>query len=347
MKRGGELHGLVLDHAGRPAAGAKVYLAPLELGYARFGWVMGSGSGETMLKYYAHTFDTTDAAGHFAFQGVGTNRTRVIVVSEDGQMVYPVAVSGPGQDLKITLPEPATLVVHYDIPEDVAEADFNLTLHSNEMEMPLWKYVTVKATARVTNGGQMVLSNLTAGTYDFSRLRMGGPITGGYSYMFLSGDPAERVESDFQKLVLEPGRTQELQFIRSLGQRIEGQVTGLDSITNLIGAYLYVGSASAIGGTLDFKSKLELCYDAVKLEKNGHFQTALLEPGSYTLVAEAYEWGELPERSFADDEPQYGGVMRFRPQRLALVASANVTVTTNAPPRPMKIELHPWVIPVK
>jgi hypothetical protein len=41
-----------------------------EFKYARFGWVMGSGSGETMSKYYAHTFGTTDAAGHFAFQGV-------------------------------------------------------------------------------------------------------------------------------------------------------------------------------------------------------------------------------------------------------------------------------------
>jgi hypothetical protein len=30
--------------------------------------------------------------------------------------------------------------------------------------------------------------------------------------------------------------------------------------------------------------------------------------------------------------------MRFRPQRLALVASAKVTVTTNAPSQPVKLE---------
>lgn len=101
----------------------------------------------------------------------------MIVVSDDGQTVHPVAVSGPGQDLKITLPQPATLVVHYDIPGDVAQADFNLTLHSNEMEMPLWKYATVKATARVTNGGQMVLSNLIPATLIEQNLPHSNPKT--------------------------------------------------------------------------------------------------------------------------------------------------------------------------
>jgi len=57
--------------------------------------------------------------------------------------------------------------------------------------------------------------------------------------------------------------------------------------------------------------------------------------------------GELPEQTFADDEQQYGGMMRSRRQRLALVASAKVTVTTNAPSPPVKLELHPWFDPAK
>ena len=57
--------------------------------------------------------------------------------------------------------------------------------------------------------------------------------------------------------------------------------------------------------------------------------------------------GELPEQTLADNEPQCGGMMRSRRQRLALVASAKVTVTTNALSPPVKLELHPWVDPAK
>jgi hypothetical protein len=347
MKRGRELSGIVLDYAGRPVTGAAVYLAPLELGYARFGWVMGSGTGDSMLKYYAHTFATTDAAGHFAFQGVGPNPTRVIVVSADGQMVHPVEVSGPGQNLNIRLPQPATLIIHYDIPGDLAEADFKLTLHSNEMKIPLWKYVGLHTTAQVTNGGQTVLSNLNAGTYDLSRPRMGGPIPEGYSYSILQGDPATSLESDYHKIILEQGRTQEIRFARSIGQRIQGKVTGLESITNLYGAFLYVGLAATNGNPWDFKSKMEAYYDAVKLDKDGSFQTALLEPGSYMLVAAAYRWREVSKPTYADDEPQYGGILRMAPLRLEFVATANLTVTSNTPSPLVKMEFHPWADSLK
>ena len=344
MKRGGELHGVVLDHAGWPAAGATVYLAPLDLGYVRFGWVMSSSSSTTgSITNWAHTFATTDAAGRFSFRGVGEDSTRVIAVSEDGRLVQPVTASGPGQDVKITLPEPASMVVHYDILGDVAEANFNLELRTNELELPLWKYVTLHAGETVPNGGQIVLSNLMPGAYDFERSRFGGVNNRGRAYVF--GDPPQLVKTDLQRVVLQAGRTEQVHMVRSAGQRAQGQVTGLEAFTNTAGSFLYVASATAIRSPRDFTTnKLEPCFDTVSLGSDGRFQTALLEPGTYTLVAEVYLWGDLSrDEMFADDEPQYGGMMFMRPQRLALVASAKVTVTANAPPPPVRMALRPLV----
>ena len=116
----------------------------------------------------------------------------------------------------------------------------------------------------------------------------------------------------------------------------------------MAGSFLYVASANAIRNPNDFKTNsLEPCHDAVFLDTNELFQTALLEPGSYTLIAEVYVWGKPPEpKPIPDDEPQFGGWFWFHPQQLAYVGSTNITVTSKAAP-PVQIELHPWVEPAK
>src|SRR6185295_8956286 len=102
---------------------------------------------------------TTDATGHFSLRGVVGKRPRVVVVSADGHMAKAVQASGTDQDLKITLPEPGTLIVHFDIPGDEAEARVEAGLRTDDLEMPLWKNVLFKPTATVPNGGQIVLTN--------------------------------------------------------------------------------------------------------------------------------------------------------------------------------------------
>jgi hypothetical protein len=363
LQRGEELRGVVLDYTGQPVAHAKVYLCPLDLGFVRLGSLGSFSDSGGTINYWGHTFATTDRAGHFSVRGVDGDQTRVIVVTDDGQMVQhpdragvvatfladtaggqviqPVQVSLPAQNLKITLPEPATLIVHYDIPGDQPEVSFNLSLHTNELEMPLWKYITLKPEGKVSNGGQTVMTNLLPGTYDFSLTKYGGAV--GHESAFIFGDPFKFVQFDTRKIVLNPGQTQQVDVVRSMGQRVQGQVEGMDSITNVEGAFLYVAKANAISNPNDFKTNnLEPCYDAVFLDTNGLFQTALLEPGNYTLIAEVYAWGKPPKReSIPDDEPQYGG-MRFNPQQLTYVGSTNITVTTGAAP-PVKMELHPWI----
>jgi hypothetical protein len=333
LQRGATIRGLVLDHAGQPVAHAKVILAPLDLGEMPQKPILwGSLAGE------GYTFATTDHAGHFSIGGVGEN-PRIIVVTDDGQMVQPVQTKLSDADLKITLPKPATLIVHYDIPGDQPKADIGLTLHTNELEMPLWKDIVSDVWTNVPNAGQIIFTNLAPGTYNFSRTKTGGTTNCGYAFIF--GNPLKVVQFNPQTILLKPGQTQQVNMVRSTGQRVQGRVTGMRSITNTAGAFLYVASANAIRNPNDFKTNnLEPCYDAVFLDTNELFQTALLEPGTYTLVAEVYVWDKFKPHEYADYEPQYGGILWSNPQQLAYVGSAIVTITANAMP-PVKIELHP------
>ena len=150
LKRGRELHGIVVDHKGLPAEGAKVIFAPLDQGEMP----------QTPFLFYwkkpgeGFTFATTGAAGRFALTGVSGNKPRLLAVSADGGLAQPAPVSDPAQDLKIVLPEAASLVVHCDIPGDQPQASFSLQLRTNEIEMPLWRDVKLDRSTYVVNGGE-------------------------------------------------------------------------------------------------------------------------------------------------------------------------------------------------
>jgi len=350
MKRGGELHGMVLDHAGWPVPGAIVYLAPVELGFVRLGPLGWSSSGNgPNITNWAHSHAVTDPAGRFSLRGIGTNETRLIAVSPDENLIQPVMVPGPVQDLKITLPEPASLIVDYDIPGDVPKADFTLTLNTNALPSPIWKYITSTRWGEAPNGGQIVVSNLLPGVYDFARSRQSDANNRG---RILFGEPQKIVQTDHQRVVLQSGQTQQVHLARSIGQRVQGQVTGLQAIPDIAGSFLCVASSTAIRSREDYMTnKLDPCFDTVSLGRDGLFQTALLEPGTYTLVAEVYVQGaatddEEDDKDVPGDQPIFGGFGGFgffRPQRLALVGSAKVTVTTNALPPPVRFGLRPLV----
>src|SRR5204863_9677809 len=110
---------------------------------------------------------------------------------------------------------------------------------------------------------------------------------------------------------------------------------------------LYVGSANAIRKPLDYETNLEPCFDAVMIGKDGRFQTAQLEPGDYTLIAEVFVPGKAPERKrVTDDEPDWGGMMwSWSSPQLAYVGSAKVSLNAAAAPAPVTIELRPQVNP--
>ncbi len=95
LKRGGELHGIVLDYTGQPVAATRVFLTTEQTPD-----FMDGTPGNTFRGSSA----STDATGRFALRGVGETEPKVVVVSADGLQVCPAAKPEPGKDLEITLP---------------------------------------------------------------------------------------------------------------------------------------------------------------------------------------------------------------------------------------------------
>lgn len=299
LKRGGELRGIVLDHARKPVVGARVFLTGtqrLELTDGKPNWVF---KGSTA---------TTDAEGCFALHGVGGTEQKRVVVSADSLQCWPVPELEPGQELKITLPQPATLIVRYDIPDDVPKAQLRLQLMSSVNN------VTCLQEPTVANQGQIILTNLAPGNYDFTRtktLRVGGESHG--------------IFYDLLTVVLRAGETQRVDFVRATGHPIQGEVSGLKDVK---GAFIYVRSAEATGHTLKMDEWKLPIFDAVTCDEAGHFSTARLAPGNYTIIVEAFG-PETPSQihNTGIRLPDYIGM-------------AKVMVNAAAPPTPVKIELQ-------
>jgi beta-lactamase regulating signal transducer with metallopeptidase domain len=306
LKRGGELRGVVLSDAGAPVAGAQVAIQ-------RAGSSFTPGSSWRDIGVLSAI---TDATGHFSLRGTDGTAQKVVVTSSDGQMIQPALQSAPGQEMKIALPKPATLIVRYDIPGDTEQADLSLQLLTREKEMPLWNEVAADLSPVVANRGQIVLTNLTPGAYQFSRERT------------LRAGVWQGWPSDRRTVVLESGETRQVNLVRSIGQRLRGEVTGLEK-TQATNGCLFIRSendTNAMGW-------VAMCFDALTFGKDGLFQTALLEPGTYTVVAEAYE-----------PEVHSGTIHTGIRTGILLpdyVGMAKVTITTNAAPPSVKVELLP------
>jgi hypothetical protein len=129
-------------------------------------------------------------------------------------------------------------------------------------------------------------------------------------------------------VVIEAGQTQSVDLVRTSGFAIHGEVTGLKD-TDAPGAYIYVRSAEATGnpGVLtDWNLPL---FDAMTCDQDGVFRTARLEPGTYTISAEAYK-PETPEEA------------RRSGWRLpSYVGKVKLTVTAGVAPAPVRIEMRP------
>ena len=314
LKRGGELRGVVLDDAGRAVAGARVYLASDQLVLLT--------DGQPYLGFQGSAA-TTDAAGRFALRGADGTAQKVAVASADGQMVWPAPQTEPGQELKITLPKPAVLALRYNIPGDEPAAQVELRRHPAREEMPLWKGVTFGLSPAVTNGGTFVLTNLAPGAYDLVRRRS-----------FQTDDGSHGALMERRALTLEAGQTQEVNMVRATGRRVSGEVIGIPE--NVFDGCLYVREESATGNPANVQETMRACFDALKFGKDGHFQTVQLEPGTYTFVAHSYApliLGHLDTNN-PNHLPAYVGI-------------AKVTVTADAPPPPVKIDLLPWFDPAK
>ena len=160
LKKGVELRGQVLDHTGKPVAGALVMLAA----HQQLGLTDGKPGA-----IYQGSRATTDADGRFALSGAGEPDEHV-AVSTSSLNVWLTSTGEAGRELTIHLPQPATLSVHYDIEGAAEEALVRVELVT--WDMPEWKgalnsvqYLSPR------NGNVFVAANMTPGTYDIARIR--------------------------------------------------------------------------------------------------------------------------------------------------------------------------------
>ena len=298
LKRGGAVRGRVLDHKGKPVAGALVILAgnqPVEV-------------IDGLPDHFTGSTAKTDKDGRFVLTGAAGEKD-TLVVSAPSLHLWRAAMPKRGTEATIELPEPAAIAIRYDIPGDQAVGQFRLQLKT--WERARWKgIVSGVQKPDVRNEAQTLLRNLTPGVYDLARMKH-----------LRVGDMGKGVFCDRRTVTLRAGRTTRVEFVRKTGAAIAGEVLELKR-AGAAGAFIYVKDAKATGNPRKLDEWKLTTYDAVTCGADGRFRTARIPPGTYTVIANVYR-----------PEPP-GGVFRTGWRLPDLVGVAKVTVPkSGAPPR--------------
>jgi beta-lactamase regulating signal transducer with metallopeptidase domain len=310
MVRGRQVSGRVLDHGGRPVKATAFLVGALPLNITGGQALRSFGGEET-----AATKSATDAEGRFAIAGRGDGQDRVAVSAPGVLDLWVVPAPPPGEELTVRLPEPGRLVLRYDIEGSDDEARFLLQHHTWEQKG--WDRLDNIRRPTAPNGGGVVLSDLTPGVYSLTRSRA-----------LRVGDMGQDVLCDRRTITVESGKDAETTFVRDRGQRVSGQVVGLD-LERVTGAFIYVRPAEATGDPRAGDRWEMPTFDALTCGPNGRFRTGRLSPGEYTVVAEVY----LPE---APEQRRLSGL------RVAdLVGTAKVRVPEEGAAPEVRIELKP------
>lgn len=321
LKRGRQVSGHVLDHAGKPVNDAGVY-------------VVGSPSlnltgGKAMELAGGFVEDTkairvaTDADGAFTVTGIGDDAQRIAITSSAIDLwVVPVPKGDGADSLEIRLPQPGKLVVHYDIPGAPEHAKLLLQLHT--WEMPGWSGVTDDRYDPIQQHVEFVLDNLPPGDYTIDRSKNPG-----------LKSQWEQVLLDRRSFKIESGKTTVTDFVRPTGAPIVGQVIGLDQgeVAKSKPTRVYVHVEPPQQDRLRPLIFDTLAMEAGNKPMDGKFTTERIPPGKYKVRAEVF----IPEtaeqmRSTGEVPPAFEG-------------EAVVTVPEQGVPDPIKIQLAPFKFP--
>jgi beta-lactamase regulating signal transducer with metallopeptidase domain/protocatechuate 3,4-dioxygenase beta subunit len=292
MKRGGTVRGKVLDHEGKPVKDARVFVrGPGELS-------VENGEISSLSGNFGQNVVRTDAEGRFFVTGLGKESTQVIVLAPRMYVwVASAPAEGSKEDLIIRLPQPATLKVIMDIPGAVQGNEYLTTRVPGQgprmdpagknpwirLQLQTWDmegfknsgdYTQIKS---VANPGELVFDNLTPGLYDFC-----------WEKMYRLGDRGSGAFCDRQLgLKLSPGETKTVNLARKRGQRVDGEILGLPK--DAPGAWITVRPAEVTGDLRNETKEWKLpTFDALVCKNGEKFRTALLEPGKYKIIAQAY-----------------------------------------------------------
>jgi len=289
MKRGAAVSGRVLDYAGKPVEGARVF--------ARGPGMLSVENGEfsDMDRNIGRDAVKTDAEGRFSVAGLGKEASQIIVLAPRLYVwAAPAPAAGSGDEFVIRLPQPATLKVIMDIPGAVQGNEQHMATRGTRYEpagKDAWIRVQLRTwdmdgwkgagdfvqTRSVANPGELIFDNMTPGPYDFCRQKQ-----------FTLGDRGSGAFCDRQlDLKLSPGETKVISLVRKRGQRVSGEVRGLPQ--DVPGTWITVRSAEASGDPRNMVNEWKLpIFDSLTCKTGEKFRTSMLEPGKYRIIAEGY-----------------------------------------------------------
>ncbi len=305
LKRGRPLVGRVVDHEGRPSAGAKLFLIrPTGMNIRIVDDVIGEGS-DTGLVDPSVTRAVADEQGRFRITGVGDAKALGISATSVHYATVPIP---QGDEPTIRLPEPATLRIPYAIEGDEAEADIQLIQVGEKGR------VWVVRKVRVPNGGEVVLRDASP-----------GPSTLWKRKLLVHDDYRQKVGVEHRKLTLAPGEVAVASYVRERGHPIQGKVSELE-----------LGEARmmfvAIEPVVPPEGKppglgIPLILDIVACDADGRFRTARIPPGEYAVRAVGYR-----------HQPRYGPFSGFM-EASDFSGSGTVVVPEDGKPPEVRLKL--------
>jgi hypothetical protein len=312
-----EFPGQVLHHSGKGLAGATVYLVSgqsLQLVNGQPGGGHWSNGRLESFGGFGGAKALTDKDGRFTLTGVAGDHLVVVA----GDLVW-LARLQTGKEQTIQLPQPGKVTISYDISGAAKDGVIRLQLMT--WDMPEWagvasteRYVVCK------NGGTLEVDGLAPGEYDVFRYVECGRIGMMGFTSFL----------DRCKLKIEAGKAARLDYVRTKGGPISGEIVGLKN-AGIEGAVIKVRSEQATGGmntSAEGEWKI-LNFDAVVSDADGRFTTSRIAPGTYLVTAEGYK----PE---SPTERRSTGIRL--PQ---LLGKVKVVVPESGEVKPIRIEAPP------
>ena len=178
--------------------------------------------------------------------------------------------------------------------------------------------------AEVSNQTELGPTNLTPGSWRLAWSKSLDLVVGARSGMGIPTSRSFWLENS--TTVLEPGRTNRVDWVCPAGQSVRGEVAGIAE-AEAPGAFVYAFSAHSTNSPAAIVMD-ERPLDGVTCGKDGQFHTARLAPGDYFIVALAYDYKQKSP-----------SVLYNRGKGAELFGSVKVTITTNEAPPPVRIEL--------
>jgi hypothetical protein len=260
LKRGRNVHGVVLDHAGKPVKDAAVFAI-----------------GPTALNLVGgHDIDhesqavRTDVDGRFELP---IGEAKSLVVSHAAFDAWPAAIPDQG-DVTVRLPEPARVDIELSI--DGADKESVIFYQLLTQDRPEFAGVQSLRGVNIANPGKLSLTALPPGKYQLSRNVMNH-----LPQIVTAGAMLDR-----QFFELKAGETKSIDFVREQGARVRGKVTW-PADTKLAGIVVSIQGVTKKAPFDDYE--WTTTYASQTAAADGTYLTERISPGTYLLVVDAYK----------------------------------------------------------